>query len=74
MSFEALADLIQIPPGQDHIRPDFMAPGHNLVINELGATELAELEEENPNDPDSLSALDPRKARLVCKLRVSFKR
>ena len=48
-----------------------MATGHSLVINKLGATELAELDEDNPNDPDSLSALDPRKARLVRKLQVS---
>jgi hypothetical protein len=40
-----------------------MAPGHTLVINEVGATELAELERENFNDPDSLSVLDPDKAR-----------
>jgi hypothetical protein len=49
----------------DHIRPDFMAPGHTLVMNELGSTELAELEKENLHDPDSLSALDPEKARSV---------
>ena len=38
------ADMASIPRGADHIRPDFMAPVSNLVINELGATELEELE------------------------------
>jgi hypothetical protein len=44
-----------------------MAPGHNLVINQMGATELEELEEENLNDPDSISVFYPRKFRYVCK-------
>jgi hypothetical protein len=44
-----------------------MASGHNLVINQMGATELEELEEENLNDPDSISVFDPRKFRYVCK-------
>jgi hypothetical protein len=39
-----------------------MAPGHALVINELGATELEELEREEIDDPDSLSKLDPDKS------------
>lgn len=42
-----------------------MAPGHNLVINELGAMELEELENEDIDDPDSLSILDPDKSRRV---------
>lgn len=42
-----------------------MAPGHNLVINELGATELEELENEDIDDPDSISILDPDKSRQV---------
>jgi hypothetical protein len=42
-----------------------MAPGHNLVINELGATELEELDNEDIDNPDSLSILDPNKTRSV---------
>jgi hypothetical protein len=45
-----------------------MAPGHNFVINQVGATELEELEEENLNDPDSISVLDSRKFRSVYKI------
>jgi len=41
-----------------------MSPGHTLVINELGATELEELENEDIDDPDSISILDPDKSRL----------
>lgn len=40
-----------------------MAPGHTLVINDLGAAELDELEGEDLDDPDSVSVLDPEKAR-----------
>jgi hypothetical protein len=29
------ANLSQIPRGNDKTRPDFMAPGHNFIINEL---------------------------------------
>ncbi|KAH8727103.1 rna-dependent rna polymerase-like protein [Phaeosphaeriaceae sp. PMI808] len=58
------ADLRKAPRGTGNIRPDFMAPGHNLVINELGATELLELEEEDIDDPDSVSILDPDKSRI----------
>jgi len=43
-----------------------MAPGHNLVINEVGAAELEELENEDIDDPDSISILDPDKSRSVC--------
>jgi hypothetical protein len=42
-----------------------MAPGHNFVIDELGATALEELELEDIDEPDILSALDPDKSRLV---------
>jgi hypothetical protein len=57
------ADLKQVPRGNDMLRPDFMAPGHNLVINELGSAALEELENEDIDDPDSLSVLDPSKSR-----------
>jgi hypothetical protein len=40
-----------------------MAPGHNLVMNELGSAELEELANEDIDDPDSLSILDPDKSR-----------
>jgi hypothetical protein len=40
-----------------------MAPGHNLVIDQLGSAELEELENEDIDDPDSLSILDPDKSR-----------
>jgi hypothetical protein len=40
-----------------------MAPGRTLVINDLGAAELDELEDDDMDDPDSLSVLDPEKAR-----------
>ncbi|KAL1654362.1 hypothetical protein SLS61_002962 [Didymella pomorum] len=53
-----------IPPGADSVRPDFMAPGRTLVINDLGAAELDELEDDDLDDPDSLSVLDPEKARI----------
>lgn len=56
--------MSKIPYGTDHIRPDFMAPGPGLVMNELGATELKELEEEDDvEEPDSISVLDPDRAR-----------
>ncbi|KAH7085270.1 RNA dependent RNA polymerase-domain-containing protein [Paraphoma chrysanthemicola] len=58
------ADLKQVPRGNDMLRPDFMAPGHNLVINELGSAALEELENEDIDDPDSLSVLDPSKSRV----------
>jgi hypothetical protein len=57
------AEMAQIPRGTDHIRPDFMAPGSNLVINEMGAAELEELEGEDIDDPDGVSVLDADKAR-----------
>ncbi|KAF3053460.1 hypothetical protein E8E11_008642 [Didymella keratinophila] len=56
------ADMSKIPPGVDSVRPDFMAPGRTLVINDLGAAELDELEDDDMDDPDSLSVLDPEKA------------
>jgi hypothetical protein len=40
-----------------------MAPGHNLVINDLGRADLEELENDDIDDPDSLSILDPDKSR-----------
>lgn len=40
-----------------------MAPGRTLTINELGAAELNELEDDDLDDPDSLSVLDPEKGR-----------
>ncbi|ENI03580.1 hypothetical protein COCC4DRAFT_51488 [Bipolaris maydis ATCC 48331] len=58
------ADMSRIPKGIDHFRPDFMAPGSHLVINELGAAELAELEEDDIDDPDSISVLDADKGRI----------
>jgi hypothetical protein len=42
-----------------------MAPGHNFVIDELGATALENLELDDIDDPDSLSVLDPDKSQLV---------
>jgi hypothetical protein len=57
------ADMAQIPRGTDHIRPDFMAPMSSLAINEMGAAELEELEGDDIDDPDSVSVLDPDKAR-----------
>lgn len=51
-----------MPSGRDNYRPDFMAPGHTLVLDELGATELEELERDDIDDPDSLSKLDPDKS------------
>ncbi|KAF1839743.1 RdRP-domain-containing protein [Decorospora gaudefroyi] len=57
------ADMSQIPRGTDHFRPDFMAPGSNLVINNLGAAELEELEQDDIDDPDGISVLDADKLR-----------
>ncbi|KAF1936008.1 RdRP-domain-containing protein [Clathrospora elynae] len=57
------ANMAEIPRGSDHIRPDFMAPGANLVINDLGAAELEELEQDDIDDPDGVSVLDADKAR-----------
>ena len=57
------ADMAQIPKGMDHIRPDFMAPGSDLVVDELGAAKLAELEEDDIDDPDGVSVLDADKPR-----------
>src|SRR5947209_8282650 len=55
------ADLTQIPQGVDHVRPDFMASGPNLVINKLGAADLEELVQDDPDEPDSISLLDSDK-------------
>ncbi len=61
---ESLTDTShQIPQGVDSVRPDFMAPGRSLVINDMGAAELDELEDDDLDNPDSLSVLDPEKAR-----------
>jgi len=57
------ANMRQIPRGSDWIRPDFMAPGSNLVINELGSAELEELEQDDVDAPDRISVLDADKAR-----------
>jgi len=54
------ASMAQIPPGGDHIRPDFMAPGSNLVVNELGAAELEELEGDDFDEVSVLNAEKPR--------------
>ncbi|KAG9191768.1 hypothetical protein G6011_10502 [Alternaria panax] len=56
-------DMAQIPRGADHIRPDFMAPGSSLTVNEMGAAELEELDGEDVDNPDSVSVLDPDRAR-----------
>lgn len=58
------ADLAQIPRGVNYIRPDFMASGPNFVINNLGATELEELVQDDPNEPDGISLLDSDKIRF----------
>ncbi|KAJ4365647.1 hypothetical protein N0V83_008267 [Neocucurbitaria cava] len=55
------ADMKKIPPGHDQIRPDFMAPGSNFVINKLGAAELEELEQDDADEPDVISILDADK-------------
>jgi hypothetical protein len=47
-----------------------MAPGQNFVIDELGATALEELELEDIDDPDILSALDPDKSRSAYSSRL----
>ncbi|CAO2656156.1 Nn.00g049590.m01.CDS01 [Neocucurbitaria sp. VM-36] len=57
------ADMSQIPRGSDYIRPDFMAPGSNFVINELGAAELEELEQDDVDEPDVVSVLDADKIK-----------
>jgi hypothetical protein len=57
------ANMAEIPRGADFIRPDFMAPGSNLVINEMGAAELEELEGDDLDDPDGVSVLDAEKPR-----------
>lgn len=49
--------------GADSVRPNFMAPGRTIVIKDMGAAELDELEDEDIDDPDSLSVPDPDKAR-----------
>ncbi|CBX98093.1 similar to rna-dependent rna polymerase [Plenodomus lingam JN3] len=58
------ADINKVPRGSDWIRPDFMAPGSNLVINELGSAELEELEQDDVDAPDRISVLDADKARM----------
>ncbi|KAH6386628.1 RNA-dependent RNA polymerase [Parastagonospora nodorum] len=58
------AKTSDIPRDIDIIRPDFMAPGHNFVINDLGSTELQDLEIEDIEDPDSLSILDHDMSRV----------
>lgn len=42
-----------------------MAPGQQFVVNDLGATELQELENEDIDEPDSVSVLNPDKNRYV---------
>lgn len=58
------ADMSKVPRGADWIRPDFMAPGSNLVINDLGSAELEELEQDDVDAPDRISVLDADKARM----------
>ncbi|KAL5116812.1 hypothetical protein ACEQ8H_005293 [Pleosporales sp. CAS-2024a] len=58
------ANMADIPRGNDKIRPDFMAPGHNFITNDMGATELEDLEMEDIDDPDSISVLDPDKSHM----------
>jgi hypothetical protein len=40
-----------------------MAPGRTLAINDLGAIDLDELEDDDLDEPDSLSVLNPERAR-----------
>ncbi|KAI4955654.1 hypothetical protein J4E91_001515 [Alternaria rosae] len=54
------ANMAEIPRGSDHIRPDFMAPGSNLFVNELGAAELEELEGDELDEVSVLNAEKPR--------------
>ncbi|KAH7393915.1 RNA dependent RNA polymerase-domain-containing protein [Phaeosphaeria sp. MPI-PUGE-AT-0046c] len=58
-------DPREIPRGEDYIRPDFMAPGHSFVVNDLGATALEEADPDDFEEPDSLGILDPAKARYL---------
>jgi hypothetical protein len=51
-------DMSQIPRGKDHIRPDFLAPGPNLIINNVGAAELEELDHDDIDEFDSLNVLN----------------
>jgi hypothetical protein len=54
----------QISKGTDHIRPDFMASAPGLVLNNVGLAELEEAVEDDIDDPDSISVLDPEKFSL----------
>jgi hypothetical protein len=57
-------DLRDIPPGTDHLRPDFMAPStHNLVLADLGTAELQQQSLEDIDEPDSLSVFNPDRQR-----------
>lgn len=56
-------DEAGMPPGKYYIRPDFMAPGPECIINDLGKIDLQEPEVNDIDEPDSLSVLDPDKAR-----------
>jgi hypothetical protein len=59
------ADISRISHKNDRLRPDFMAPGNALVLNELGETGLEEEEEQEDIDkPDLISILDPDKSRM----------
>lgn len=58
------ADLTRVSGKSDRLRPDFMSPGNTLVLNELGRTEIEEADQDDVDDPDHVSILDPDKSRI----------
>lgn len=58
------ANMAEIARGSDHLRPDWMASGPNLIINSMGAAELEELEEDDVDEPDNVRMLNPDKQRI----------
>ncbi|PSN62624.1 rna-dependent rna polymeras-like protein [Corynespora cassiicola Philippines] len=57
-------DMRLAPTSNDQIRPDFMATGPGLILNELGAADLEEIATNDIDEPDSLSLLDPDQSKI----------
>lgn len=51
-------DMNQAPRGSERIRPDFMAPGSNLIINK-GRAELEDEDGDDVDNPDGISKSNP---------------
>lgn len=51
-----------MPLTKGRLRPDFMAPGQNFVVNKFGAAELEELMQDDIDEPDQVNILDSERS------------